>query len=214
MRFHKFSLLSLLLVLVCAEAHAQLITFEGITTAAQAQIPNGYAGFNWQNMFVTAPALDPGSWQGYGYWNGLISGQYVALDGFGNPASVSTINGAQTISGFTGYFTAAWTNDLVLTVQGLVNGSVVQTFQTDLVYTGPEFYAVNFAQKVDTIEFSTYTPTDPNNAEFGLDNLTINPQAVPEPGSLAVLGLGAVCVIRHRRREHDLVEEPKDAHVA
>ena len=200
MQFPKRHSLPVLLLAasVCAKAQAT-ITFDNVTTQAHAIIPEGYSGFDWSNFYVASPALLGPPYNTCGYENGLISGQYIAFNGYANPSELSTVGNTDSIFGLTGYFTAAWTSDDQLTIEGLVNNKVVQSFVYELSETKPQFLKIHFSQDVSEIEFVTFSPTT-YSSQMVLDNLTLNPKsATPEPESLLALGLGIGGFARLRR---------------
>lgn len=185
----------------CAYAGAQTtIDFNEVTTQSVAQIPNGFAGFDWMNFYAASPSLLGYPYNASGYQNGLICGQYVGVNGYANPSELLTPGGSDAISDLRGYFTAAWTSDDQLTIEGLVNGNVVQSFDYGLSETQPQLLRVQFSQGVSAVEFTTFSPTT-YSSQMVVDELTLNPNSTPEPASLAALGLGITGLVRlHRRR--------------
>jgi len=64
-----------------------VVGFDDFTTAKTlAEIPNGYGGLNWSNWVATHRIL----YGGPGYVNVATSGEYVAYNSSGNPATVSS----------------------------------------------------------------------------------------------------------------------------
>ena len=64
-----------------------VVGFDDFTTAnTLAEIPNGYGGLNWSNWVATHRIL----YGGPGYVNVATSGEYVAYNSSGNPATVSS----------------------------------------------------------------------------------------------------------------------------
>ena len=171
---------ALVIALTAGQARAELITFDDLPSDEINPIQNGYAGLNWDNVYVLNGNID---YPGTGYQNGIISGNNVAYNGFGNAAAVSdnsfTLNSA--------YFTSAWNDDNILTVDGYLNGqlqyAVMETLntQTPLFVTFPDL-------QVDDVVFST------SDDQFAMDNMTIN-APVPEPttvvaGAMLLLPFG------------------------
>ena len=162
-------------------------------------VANGYGGLDWANFYT----LDATTYDASGYVNGLVSPKLVALNGFGNPASISG-------SGFTlnsGYFTAAWNDGLTVDAQGFVGG--VLTFSKTFVIdtAGPTLEAFNWANLSGVTFTSSGGVSHGYNGggeHFALDNLTVNESgAVPEPASWALMlgGFGMVGgAMRARRR--------------
>ena len=200
MLFRPSRTLFLALLAATAGAGAQTINFDGVTTAPDALIPNGYGGFDWNNFYVASPALLGPPYSTSGYENGLHGGKYVGFNGYGNPSKICTVGNTMSIHGFSGYFTAGWTNDDVLTITGLCGTKVIQTIQTGLVESGPKFLDITFSAPVSAIQFSTFSPTT-TSSQMVLSDFTINPPATPETASLATLGFGVgACSLARRRR--------------
>lgn len=64
-----------------------VLGLDDLTTAnTVAEIPNGYGGLDWSNWVATHRIL----YGGPGYVNGATSGEYVAYNSSGNPATVSS----------------------------------------------------------------------------------------------------------------------------
>ena len=181
-----------------AVSYAQTVTFEG--TGNGASIPNGYAGLNWSNF----QTLNGTTYIPSGYQNGRVSGDMVAYNAFGDPAAV--LQGATPFTLNSGYFTAAWSNGLVLNVTGYVGG-VATFFQTALLNTSaPELLTFDW-ENLDQVVFeSTGGVDDPRYAlmgdQFVLDNLSVNlpVTSTPEPASLFLLASGLVGLAGATRR--------------
>ena len=133
---------------------------------------------------------------GEGYGNSLVSGDNVAFNGYGNPASISVNGGSFNLN--SAYLTAALADDTVVEVQGFVGG----TLTYDNIYTvnteAPTLENLNYFG-VDEVNFVS---TNPNYSgypiQFAMDNMTIN--AVPEPTMLALASLSGLCLLLCRRQ--------------
>jgi len=108
--------IALLVMSLCSQAHATVLTFDDITDATTTSLQGtSYGGFTWSSDFyIVNSATEPSLSLTYnGYQNGTVSGDYVAFNAFQN--NVSTSNGsAFDFNG--GYFTAAWNDDLNITI--------------------------------------------------------------------------------------------------
>ena len=100
-----------------------VLDFEGHTSAYSADL-DGYKGLNWVNAFVLNTAELPMSGLA-GYDTVLTSGTYVGYDGSANGASFS--DPTADFDFVSGYFSAAWNRDLVVTVNAYDDGQVVGT---------------------------------------------------------------------------------------
>ncbi|RYG21239.1 PEP-CTERM sorting domain-containing protein [bacterium] len=137
----------------------------------------------------------------------------------GTPGSSVTIFGTITL-------TPGWDIDIV-EVEFPSNGtdSLVGGFHPDLIAYLLPVTSATYSGALFTIDIpatatpglydaSSFFPTNSSRAEFGVqatrasdnakagdyENFGINVQAVPEPGSLAALGLGAAAFLRRRKR--------------
>ncbi|MBN2128922.1 MAG: PASTA domain-containing protein [Sedimentisphaerales bacterium] len=140
------------------EASTRVLTFDDITSAETAWIPGDYGGFLMWDTFVAGKAR---LWGGSGYHNGLVSGDYVAYNGNGNPAEISgpsfNIIGA--------YFTAAWNDGLNIDIEGYRDGAQVYTYTAVVDTSGPSWVQLDFAN-VDRVRFTSYGGT--HNPQFSL----------------------------------------------
>ena len=81
-----------------ASAGAYLLTFDDVPgadpTTSYNVIPDGYGGFDWNNMFVIHEDYMNTTY-GYtndGYKNGVVSGEWVAYNAYAQVATVSDSN--------------------------------------------------------------------------------------------------------------------------
>ena len=173
--------------MLSAAAHATTITFDDL----QGNIPNGYEGFDWNNLTVENGSTRVGT----GYQPGTVSPSNIAFNDDGNPASITSA-APFNLYGF--YLTAAWYDGLEIVVTGLRNGTLVAGDEAELFpsATAPTLFVLNW-NDIDEVEFvSTGGKLHPgyvsgSGEEFALDNLMVD-----EPGTwlifcsaVAVLGL-------------------------
>ncbi|MFZ0828868.1 MAG: PEP-CTERM sorting domain-containing protein [Verrucomicrobiia bacterium] len=186
---------------------AQTITFDDLNPTTlpggdhpyNAQVPNGYAGLQWNNFFVTDV---PQQLQAYpydtGYANGLVSGNNEVYNAYGTPALIS--DGAFNLN--SAYLTGAWNNGLQVEVQGFVGNTLTYDTTYTVNTTGPTLVNFNYLG-VDKVNFISFGGVSAGyggtGTQFVMDNMTISP--VPEPSVLALVGLNAAALMICRWRK-------------
>ena len=136
---------------------ADVINFSGLSTdnfsnPAEAPIPNGYAGFNWNNFSSLNTHNDPTATpSGYSFADTDSASPSVAFNLFGQPASISA---ATAFSFYGAFFTAAWRDGLKIDVTGYRDNQLVYEKKFTVDSTGPTFEAFDFLN-IDTLDFST-----------------------------------------------------------
>jgi hypothetical protein len=167
-------------------AQATVLTFEGLGSFQhpQGNIPNGYGGLNWFNLYYyNGPLLAPGSSADIG----SVSGDYTALNGnLGAPASIS----GAVFDFDSAYLTAGIDPGAVVTVIGKRAGVPLYSQSIAIQPTRPTHVFFGFLG-VDELDFSALGA----NRVFVMDDFTFS--MGPEPSSivlasLAIIGLAAV----------------------
>ena len=123
--FHVNMLKSLfagLVIVAAASAVADTINFDDLNGDGSHTIQNGYAGLNWDNVFIYDATHDPANLNPSGYQFSVISPNNVAFTGYGNPITVSSdtvfnLNSA--------YLTAVWKDNLQVKVIGSLLGAPI-----------------------------------------------------------------------------------------
>ncbi len=173
-------------------ARAELITFDSLTdNGIGTAIPNGYAGLDWNQLWVLNVADFPAAYNYYGPSGYPVveqSGPNVAANSGGRSSDIIAPTGTFNLD--SGYFAASYDTE-AMTVLGYRGATVV----FDETYNLSE-YAATFI----TFDFTEITDAQFNlapNRQITMDNLTVDLAPAPEPGQvvagvvLAGLGLAA-----------------------
>ena len=142
-------------------------------------IPNGYGGLNWSNFYyLNSDAV----FQHYGvsgYSNGTVTAPDVAYNGFGATASVS----GTTFNFIGADLTAAWNNDLTITVSGYDNNVLVDQETVVVNSTAPTFFNFDFngiTQLVFSSSGGNNAGYDGAGTQFVLENFTSTAMSNPD----------------------------------
>ena len=189
-------------ILIGSLARATVLTFDELPLSypdvEALAVPAGYGGFTWSGFNYLDGLNNRANPSGYGA--GVVSGQHVAFNAFGDPASLMISNSAPfTFNG--AYLTAAWNDGLSVRVQGFNNQ--VQTYDTIVnpIATAPTFFAFDY-ENVDELRFSSFGGTmhpgyNGRGVHFVIDNFTFS--VVPEP-STGLLVIGGLLGLADPRR--------------
>jgi len=203
------ALVALVLAVSVGSAHATTVTFEDVPIADGPNFPNDFAtdvtsgGF----FFDTETNHSHITTGDFFASNGT---HFLGLDAFGGPTTKITPVGGGAFAfhsidigewSFGGG--TLWARHVVVTGNLVGGGTVSRTLDLDGIFDGPGGGAdfQTFAFDASWANLSSVvlqgTGGDPGNY-FGVDNIVVD--AVPEPGTLTLLGLGSAYLIRRRRR--------------
>jgi hypothetical protein len=166
-------------------AQATVLDFENVSQL------NNYQGFSFTNGGVIEARIFT-AYQGIP--QGLVSGTHV---GYNPSYGVTSFSSATQFAFNSGYFTSFRGSDMPLVISAFRNGSLLgsQSFQlSDQHYT-----LINLDQSLFGNVTSVSFTNDPNAVVF--DDLTVGAAAVPEPGSLALLGIAMAGLFGAKRRK-------------
>ena len=195
-------------------ASATIVNFDDLGNT-HGVIPNGYAGFNWNNFSYLDTAWYTANYApaGSGYLNGTVSAENVAFSGLWDQSGPTSSGSFFSISSSTAFnltwadVTAAWYNNLNVEVIGYNGSTQVYDNNYKVNETGPSLIPFNY-NNITSVEFissggSWVGPYGDGYHAVALDN--INVSAVPEPttmiaGALLLLPFGASTLRVLRRR--------------
>ncbi len=143
--------------------NTEIVDFDDFTTANTiTEIPNGYAGVDWANWVSTHRIL----YGGPGYVNGNTSGEFVAYNSSGHPATISSDEPFDVVGG---YFSVAWPDGELhdITVQAWRGDSLVATDSFRARTSGPLYFDADY-RSVTRVEIASAA-----NWQFVLDDLEL-----------------------------------------
>ncbi|WP_026603574.1 RHS repeat-associated core domain-containing protein [Methylomonas sp. 11b] len=165
-----------------------------------------YQGYSWSNF----SAYDTSN-SFFGFSSGVVSGTNAAYTGgeLINGSTISPVIGSLSSSGLfdvgDAYLAAGYYDGLDVTVEGLLNGSVLFSKTVTVSSTTAQLFAFNFTgiNQLDFFALVTGNTSDPyscgsfNCTQFTVDDLSVQANngntgggTVPEPSSLLLLAAG------------------------
>ena len=190
----------------------QTLTFDGLATNIE-PLPESYGGLTWETMW----AINPGGGDlelpaESGYFNGIVSGDSVAFNADGAPA---TILGATPFTFNSAYFTAAWHTGLNLSIIAYSGNTAAFSATLTLNPSAPSLFAPNWSG-IDRLSFVSSGGQSGvpgwGGTQFALDNFTFASTPVPEPSTLVLLGTSLLAALALRGRRRDKVRGELDEH--
>ncbi len=186
----------------CVAAAATVLTFDSLPAPTLhgseywEYIPDGYGGLDWSTDFRyynTTTWYNPS-----GYANGVVSGAQAAFNAYAS--TVWATNGVFDFN--SAYLTAAWNDNLNITVEGWLGASLVYT-QTVVAQVTATLFAFDYLG-IDRVEFNSFGGTNHgfgwSGTHFAMDDMTIT-SVIPVPGALLLGAIGACFGVLGARRK-------------
>lgn len=212
---------SRLLVAVCVcmlvapfNTLATTLTFDDITTFTGSSLTDpsepmyqlltntNYGGFAWAQFFLMWYLFLDEEHPVSGYENGLVSGEYIAWKNDNIP---SVITRSELFNFNSVYLTAAWNNDLNITVEGYVGGVTGTQLYTQTVVvdtTGPTLFDFNY-DGIDTVRFVSFGGTNAGlgggGVQFAMDDFAFS--VIPIPPALLLFCSGLLGLVGFAKKK-------------
>lgn len=185
----KRKIMAIILAIASISASATVINFDNLSNSAAVVSED----FSWSNFRIANQNVTIMS----GYINGTVSPDNVAYNAFGEAASIKS-NGSTDFTFNGTYLTGAWNDGLNVSIIGKRDGTNTFTTTVQVNTAAPIWFTFDWL--VDELLFTSSGGVDSplypggSGTHFAMDNFTYNEisQAVPEPGSLALLSLAVI----------------------
>lgn len=200
-------------------AQAVTLTFDDLTTGtgssmssnpAESSPPyvydienSNYGGFTWGSIYLIWYQWIDAEHPVSGYENGVVSGEYIAWKNDNFAGTLSSNFGLFDFNSV--YLTAAWTNDLHVTVEGYsggLDGTLLYSNTVIVDTTGPTLFQFDY-KSIDALKFITFGGTNAGLGGGGdqvvIDNLSYNPMPVPAAAWLFSSGLTGLIGVTRRK---------------
>ena len=140
----------------------QKITFDDLQSEGVLKIPSGYGGLGWDNFVMTHRKFyDP-----EGYRNGVMSGEFLAYNGSGHPAAISSDKPFSFVGGYFGASSLEAEGETLL-ITAWKGDQPAYHEEMTLSALGPTYLAADF-DGITRLEFRTA-----HYWQFTADDLTV-----------------------------------------
>ena len=189
--------LSLLVFSAVSTRSQTLVTFDDLPPAT-GDIPSGYQGLTWSNLWVLNAILVANNAGTNGYYYGMVSPSNVAYNAGGVAAEIDS---ATNFDFFSACLTGAWNSNLNIQVEGFNGAQEIYNTIVVASATNPTLFTFNYMD-IDRLYFDSYggEPAFGGGGDsiFVIDNFLFD--FIPEPSPLLMTALGAVTLVAFLKR--------------